>query len=290
MPDYNEFFTLIGQLNTEDESSFRYYPLFLKKREIDFKKIMETESEMFAVLLDESGENVLKVPLSYGYYCNDEEKLPQFAVRGYIPLDKRTRTILFEYQKNTIAEFQVPLSKPQIKSISKIPKQIREESLELSWNAVYEGDADLQFKVFYSNNGGKSWQRIGNRTTEQKMNINVADLVGGKNCRFAVEVTDGYNNSRIETNEFTVENKPNEAIILSPTDETSLFSKRDILLNGQGYNPNTGQEITKGISWFSSVDGNLGKGSIVQTRLSKGNHIISLHIGKSVSTVNVKVE
>lgn len=290
MSDYNEFFTLIGQLNPENENSFRYYPLFLKKREIDFKKIMETESEMHTLLLNERGETILKVPLSYGYYCADEETLPQLAVRGYIPLDERTRTIHFEYQKNTIAEFQVPLSKPQINNISKIPKEIRGESLELTWNAVYDGNAALQFKVFYSNNGGESWQRIGNRTNEPQMSIDASNLPGGKNCRFAVQVTDGYNNARIESNEFSVPDRSGEAIILSPLDETSWPSTRDILLNGQGYDPNNGKEITEGISWSSSIDGDLGKGPIVQTRLSKGYHTIKLHIGKSAGKINVNVK
>lgn len=289
MPDYNEFFTLIGQLNPEDENSFRYYPLFLKKKEIDFNKIMETESEIQTILLSESGETIMKIPLSYGYYCTDEETLPQLAVRGYIPLDERTRKIHFEYQKNTIAEFTIPLSQPQFKSISKIPKQIRTESLELKWNAVYDGDAALQFKVFYTNDG-KRWQRIGNRTTEQKMNIDVANLAGGKNCRFAVQVTDGYNNSRIETNKFTVKNKPIEAFILSPTDEATLSSKRDILFNGQGYDPNTRKEVTEDIYWASSIDGKLGTGSLVQTRLSVGKHNISLYVGKEEANIKIFVE
>ncbi len=290
MPEYKEYYSLIGQLNTENKNSFRFYPLFLKKRELDFKKIMATESEMQAILLNEEGETILKVPLSYGYYCTDENTLPQIAVRGYIPLDERTRAIRFEYKKKTISELKIPLAKPRINEISKMPNQIEGENMELKWDTSYEGNASLQFKVFYSNNGGKIWQRIGNRTNEPRMNIDVINLPGGKNCRFAVQVTDGYNNARIETNEFIVQDKPGEAMILSPLDETTWLSTRDILFNGQGFDPNTGKEITDGISWSSSVDGVIGKGPVLQTRLSKGNHTISLHVGKTTSNISVTVK
>lgn len=53
-----------------------YFPLFLKEQEIDFEEIMETESDMHAFLLNEEGETILQVPLSYCYYCTDPGSLP----------------------------------------------------------------------------------------------------------------------------------------------------------------------------------------------------------------------
>ena len=290
MPDYNKFFTVIGQFNTETEHSFRYYPLFLKKRELDFQEIMETESEMYALLLNERGETFLKVPLSHGHYCTGKESLPQMAVRGYIPFDEHTRSLQFRYKSKTIEEFKIPPHKPQINEVTNLPAKIDGETLELKWNTVYEGDTPLQYKVFYSNDAGKTWQGVGNRTSQPHMRIDITNLSGGEKCRFAVQVTDGYNNSRIETNDFSTPNKPAEAIILSPLEGAVSLSTRDILLNGQGYDPNTDKEITDGILWSSSIDGNLGKGPLVQTKLSKGKHTISLYIGKSVNKVNIKVE
>ncbi|MBS3770692.1 MAG: hypothetical protein V5A51_09255 [Bacteroidales bacterium] len=290
MTDYQQYFTLIGQLDQETESGFRYMPLFLKSRKVDFDKILEVESDMQALLLDGGGEVVLRVPLSYGYYCNDTEKLPQLAVRGYIPFDERTRAIRFEYKQKIIDEFRVPEARPEINITSEIPRRIDQETLDLKWKTSYKGEASLQHKVFYTNNGGETWQPVGNRTGEQQMEIDVTELPGGENCRFTVQVTDGYNNASDETGEFVIQDKPYEAFILSPLDGEVLGAGRSVLLTGQGYDPNSGREINEGFVWSSSKDGELGKGSLLQTKLSEGKHTIKLQIGKSTQSVGVRVE
>ena len=290
MADYQQYFTLIGQLDQETESGLRYMPMFLKNRKVDFDKILEVESDMQALLLNGGGELVLKVPLSYGYYCNDTERLQQLAVRGYIPLDERTRAIRFEYKQKVIDEFRVPEARPEINITSEIPRRIDQEKLDLKWETSYKGEASLQHKVFYTNNGGETWQPVGNRTREQQMQIDVTKLPGGENCRFAVQVTDGYNNASDETGEFVVQDKPYEVFILSPLDGEVLAAGRSVLLTGQGYDPNTGEEIQEGFTWISSRDGTLGKGPLVQTRLSEGKHTIKLQIGKSTQSVGVRVE
>ncbi|MFO7822131.1 MAG: hypothetical protein R6V56_08795, partial [Lentisphaeria bacterium] len=87
-----------------------------------------------------------------------------------------------------------------------------------------------------------------------------------------------------------IQDKPNEVIILSPLDGEVLSAGRSVLLTGQGYDPNSGEEISEGFTWISSRDGEVGKGPLVQTRLSEGKHTIKLQIGKSTQTVDVKVE
>ena len=290
MTDYQQYFTLIGQLDQETESGFRYMPMFLKNRKVDFDKILEVESDMQALLLNEAGELVLRVPLSYGYYCNDTERLPQLAVRGYIPLDERTKAVRFDYKEKVIDEFRVPEAWPEINIISEIPQRVDQETLDLKWETYYKGEASLQYKVFYTNTGGETWQPVGNRTGEQQMQINVTELPGGENCRFAVQVTDGYNNASDETGEFVIQDKPYEAFILSPLDGEVLGAGRSVLLTGQGYDPNSGREISEGFVWSSSKDGELGKGSLLQTKLSEGKHTIKLQIGKSTQSVGVRVE
>ena len=290
MADYQQYFTLIGQLDEETKAGFRYMPMFLKNRKVDFDKILEVESDMQALLLNEAGELVLRVPLSYGYYCNDTERLPQLAVRGYIPLDERTKAVRFEYKEKVIDEFRVPEARPEVNIISEIPQRVDQGKLDLKWETYYKGEASLQYKVFYTNNGGETWQPVGNRTGEQHMQIDVTELPGGENCRFAVQVTDGYNNSSDETGEFVIRDKPYEVFILSPLDGEVLAAGRSVLLTGQGYDPNTGEEIQEGFIWISSRDGTLGKGSLVQTRLSEGKHTIKLQVGESTQSIGVRVE
>jgi len=290
MKDYKQFYTLIGQLDTESEKGLSHLPLFLKERELNFEKIMSTESDMHAILLDEEGKPFIHIPLSYGYYCTDPGRLSQLAIRGYIPYDERTRAVRFEYQKKVVDELRVSKSHLEVTITTKIPDHIEEEKIQLEWKTSYEDDAPLQYKVLFTNNGGETWQRLGNRTKQQQMEINVTELPGGENCRFLVQVTDGYNNARTESRSTIISEKPHEVMILSPIDGANLSSQRSVLFSGQAYNPNTGEEITKGFMWLSSIDGELGAGPLLQTRLSPGKHTIKLRVGKSENSIRVQIE
>ncbi|MFH5884494.1 hypothetical protein ACG2F4_09295 [Halalkalibaculum sp. DA3122] len=290
MPDYQQFFTLIGQLDTETELELSYMPLFRKKRRVNFEKIMATESDMHAVLLDREGEPVLRVPLSYGYYCTDPGRLSKLAVRGYIPFDERTQGIRYEYKGKLLDELRVPESRPELTITTKIPERITDERFLLEWKTSYDGDAPLQYKVLYTNNGGETWQRVGNRTEKNRMQIEVTELAGGDDCLFLVQVTDGYNNAEAESDKTKIDRKPHEVTILSPVEGESLSTGRSVLFNGQAYNPNTREEITEGFTWLSSADGELGEGALLQTRLSEGPHTITLQVGKSTSSIRVQVE
>ena len=136
MKEYKQFYTLIGQLDTESEKGLTYLPLFLKKRDLNFDEILSTESDMHALLLDEEGRSFLRVPLSYGYYCTDPGNLSHLAIRGYIPNDERTRAVRFEYQKKVIDEIRVAKNDLEITITTRIPDYIEEEKIDLKWKKI----------------------------------------------------------------------------------------------------------------------------------------------------------
>lgn len=291
MQNYETYYTLIGHFDTNNKEGLLYLPLFLKERIIDFTSIMNSKSDMNAMLLNEKKEAILCVPLLVSQGCGDPGHISLFAVRGYIPFNENTRSIIFDYKGKTISEIQISKNKPTVKQLSKLPKHINSENVELEWETYYDGDPSLlEHKVLYSSNNGETWQRVGERTNEQKMLIDTTSLPGGTDCRFIIQVTDGYNNSSCEINGFSIENKPNEVMIVSPIDGDTLSSKRSVLFNGQAYNYNTDEEITEGFTWSSSIDGELGKGSLVQARLTKGEHLIQLHLGKAQNSVYLHIE
>lgn len=291
MLNYKKYFTFIGHLDINSEEGFDYLPLFLKERMVDFDKIMSAKSEMQAKLFDEKKELILSVPLFLSHYCGDSSETSLAAVRGYIPFDERTQEIQFEYNEKIISKLQTPKDRPQLKIITKPPSHIDCENIDLEWEVLYKGDPSLlEFKLLYTNNGGKTWQRIGDRTKELKILIDVSTLVGGNSCRFLVQVTDGYNNAQSEIRGFSVENKSNEVMIMSPIAGDVLSSGRSIFFNGQCYNPNTDEEITEGFDWTSSIDGELGKGSMLQTLLTKGEHTIQLNVSGILDSVCLHIE
>jgi len=280
MKQYKRFFTLIGHLDIDNKEKLSHLPLFLKERIVDINQILETESELHVNLLDKKHELIMRVPLSLSHYCGDPGGSLRLAVRGYIPFDEHTQIMRFEYKGEIIDELLVPKEVPQIKVTTTLPKYIGCKDIKLEWEISYAGDSSLlEYKVLYTNNGGTAWQRIGDRTKKQEMFIDTDTLVGGDDCRFSIHVTDGYNNEYTELEGFCIENKPNEVMIKYPLDGDTFSSERSILFNGQCYDPNSGEEITEGLLWTSSIDRVIGEGPLLQVSLTKGEHLIQLQVG-----------
>lgn len=279
MANYREYFTLIGQLkpNEGTERKFTYLPMFRKQREVPFDEIMEQNGDMYALLLGDDNQEVLRVPLSYGHLCTGEEGLDIVEVRGYIPYIEETKEIQFTFKNKQIGGFEVPEEKPELRILSKFGRTIDQKVVELSWSVDYSGSKKVQAKVLYSNDDGKTWQPLGNRTEKQEMVIKTSDLRGGRQCCFAVKVSDGFNTVVAETERFSIPDKPPQVVILDPLDGKTYTSERSLLLNGQAYDPNTDEEIVDNLLWESSVDGKLAEGQLGQVRLSKGEHKITLN-------------
>lgn len=286
MPDYKEYFTLIGQLK---EKNFDFFPLFKKTREINFNRILEHESHFKATLLDKQEKIILEVPLSYGNYCGGTGKMDSLAVRGYIPFDVKTESIQFSYGSRIVAKLQRFKYSPEVRIITKISDVLDNDFLELKWEVVNHNSTEIDSKVLYSNDGGVRWYQIGNRTRDRQMRINPQMLPGGEECVFQVQITDGYNNHASTSEKFVVKKKPTEVIIISPYDKEKKDEKKPILFYGQAYNPNNDEDVLNGLYWTSSIDGELGKGEIIEKQLSRGHHLISFKVGDAEKTIEISV-
>ncbi len=293
MANYREYFTLIGYLEKNEKSEYRftYLPMFKKQRTVPFDEIMEQKTDMFALLLGENNREILRVPLSTSHLCSGEESLDEMALRGYIPYIEETKEIQFIFENEKVGGFKVPEEKPELRILSKFERTITQKTVELNWSVNYRGSEKVQAKVLYSNDDGKTWQPLGNRTEKQEMIIKASDLRGGRQCCFAVKVSDGFNTVVAESERFFVPDLPPQVLILDPLDGETYESERSLLLNGQAYNPNTDEEITDQLLWESSMDGKLAEGQLAQVQLTKGEHKITLNTqqGKLKSDVTISI-
>lgn len=279
MSRYNQFFTLIGQLELGKDRRQRdklfFLPLFRQERKIDFEDYLTNKSDLHAVYFDENNNQFLKVPLAYSSYCTDHENSDNLIVRGYIPYDEKTAGIKFIFRDKPIGEQKVDKEKPTVKINSDLSAIHKSKSISFKWGIQYRGDNTIHSKVLYSNNDGKTWQSIESRTDSNQIQINTSHLIGGDKCCIAVKVTDGYHNAYVETERFKMPDLAPKTIIYEPLENERFDVNRSVLLNGQATNLNN-QKFIDNLLWESSIDGKLGNGSLVQVKLSRGKHQIKL--------------
>jgi hypothetical protein len=92
-----------------------------------------------------------------------------------------------------------------------------------------------------------------------------------------VTASNGLRATRIETEPFSVREKPCAAVIMRPVDGEELVS--DVVLVGNGWWREEGRPELQALSWASDVQGELGRGRQVAVRLELGTHHITLRAG-----------
>ena len=157
-----------------------------------------------------------------------------------------------------------------------------DDTIALSWTGSDLDGDELDYIVYYSADGGTSYNVIsqtGNRTS-----VNFDDLDGSERTRFAVSVSDGTRSTFVETPVFAVDNHPPAAYIISPLSSSVLADEQVVLLKGRADDKEDGS-IKSNFSWSSNIDGYLGYGdnntSLSAADFTEGNHIITLTVTDS---------
>jgi hypothetical protein len=239
----------------------------------------DLDSPLVAKLYNKEGELILRYHLSAIPFIAAGRVLPELAVRGRIPFPKDTSLIRFYRDDVMLHEIKVSEEKPEVNLTWEIPEVVSGKQT-IMWEGHHPGGQRLQYFLRYTHNNGERWQRIGWRTEEMNQEIDFNHLPGGKNCRVSVVATDGANTATDMSIPFQVDIKPCIAMILSPDDGDTFNEESPVLLQGQGFYMEENKAETEALVWTSSRDGELGRGTIVQTsKLSSGRHGITLVAG-----------
>ena len=158
-----------------------------------------------------------------------------------------------------------------------------DDTIALSWAGNDLDGDELDYIVYYSTDGGTSYDVVsqaGSRTS-----VNFDDLDGSEQARFAVSVSDGTRSTFVETPVFAVDNHPPLADIISPASSSVLAGEQGVVLKGWAYDKEDGSIDSYSFSWSSSIDGNIGIGdsitSLSVADFTEGNHIITLTVTDS---------
>lgn len=152
------------------------------------------------------------------------------------------------------------------------------EDILLTWSATDDDNDDLQYIVSYSVDSGRSYLVLSMNTDATSINIS-PDLLGGSDtARIAVSASDGLRSALVESEIFSVQNKPPDASI-DASDGIIIFGPQSLVLTASGYDLEDGNLPSAAFSWRSSIDGDLGVGRYIVVSgadLTAGEHEITM--------------
>jgi hypothetical protein len=206
------------------------------------------------------------------------------------PEETRTLRFIRADTNTTVHEITRPESQPQIQFDWDPPEEMVVDGRQvISWTAGHPEELPLQFLVFYSHTDGQTWQPANLPLEDRELELDFDQLPGGERCRVKVLATDGANTTEVESGTFRVAEKGLRATILAPEDGATFPLGQAIWLRGQGFHLEEQRPELEDLTWTSSIDGELGSGSVVEVGPSQGRHDITLRAGEHRARISLKV-
>ncbi len=248
-------------------------------------------SRLCAQALDARGEVLAEARLGVQRRCAGERSTPRLVVRGWLPFPDGTARLRFLHDGTSIHELTVSSAAPVLTLGFQPPKLARGRT-RVQWSAKHPEGKPIEVFLRYSHDDGKSYARLGLRTTLDHAEVDFDALPGGAACRIAVVATDGARTTIVTSPPFAVPVKACRALILAPEAGRVVPRGTSLDLVGQGfYLEERAPELTA-LSWTSSRDGTLGSGRRLRVTLSPGHHKLTLSAGVAprIGTAELNVE
>jgi len=149
--------------------------------------------------------------------------------------------------------------------------------VDITWDAQDPDGDSLSYTLQYSNNNGVTWMPIAVRLDQDQYSLDLDRLPGGPMCKLRVIASDGWHAAQADTpSAFAVTDKPSVLVIDTPLDGARFDYRDPIELSAYAYDTEAGWIEPGNIVWYSSIDGELGKGEFLTfDDLSSGEHVIT---------------
>lgn len=275
----SSYLKIIGRL-TENKSIKIRHSYLVQRAEI---KAENVDSPLQATCLDGRGKVLNVTPILARPYNLPREVAKDLAIRAFIPILAGTKSVRFSLFGETILDLPFPDKPPEIKvnwhDVLAGPEALGQRRIE--WTAAAEKVEAFRAYGEYSSDNGRSWQRLLRMGTGHTLLVDLDRLPGGKSCKLALLVSDGVRVSRSESPAFANQIKPCVAMILKPADGATFKEGEAVEMVGQGFYLEEQKAEKSEIRWESSKNGLLGTGQMIAAaNLSKGEHIITVRVGK----------
>ena len=285
-------------LNPVHSRNFVSLPSWIGKQPSTLSSLINTPGDYLLELLDASDSVLRSISFEAAEIetecdfgpCPESDEPSRASFSIYINDSPDYLKLRFSKSGNVFDTITRSASTPSIYdlvlSVPEPEAQAAGEDILLTWSATDDDNDDLLFIVFYSADSGIRIPDSGIRipfvsswgTDATSMNISLDSLGGSDAARIAVSVSDGLRTAFIESETFSVPNKPPEASIVGSTDSTISGSQSSVL-SASGYDREDGNLPSVAFSWHSSIDGDLGTGRFIVVSgadLTAGEHEITM--------------
>ena len=200
-----------------------------------------------------------------------------------LPWVEGAQAVVFDYQGIEIGRVTASAHAPQVRLVSPNGGQAWGERGDkaIRWEASDADGDPLAAVVQYSPDNGVTWRAVDVDASAEKTEVDLAALSGSPQALFRVIVSDGFHTAQDESDApISVENKPPQVYLSSPTDGDTYAYGWPVLLQGFGFDLEDGEQLNvEGTAWRSSLDGELGRGDwLLVGDLSSGRHEITMNI------------
>jgi hypothetical protein len=286
--DDARFLTVVGLVKPDDEIDL--FPGFVTPTAHRIEA--DPESPFSVELLDERGRVLHQQSVPAQELCHEGAPADGTALMGKVQLPSATSAIRIRRGQQTLLERALPNQGPQLR-LTWEPPENPAGLQTITWTATHPEGVPLHALVAYSHSGDDAWQPLSLVTDAMSHDVDLDNLPGGSACRIAVICSDGFNTVQATSSAFELSPRPCQAFILSPSEGETFRPEESITLVGQGYWMEEDQPEYDDLSWWSSIDGALGRGATVTATLRVGLHTITLASGRddrtSTSAVNISV-
>ncbi len=249
-----------------------------------------TSGDYVLELRDSSGASVRNISFTasqpitfvlpeFGVDSSEENGLTTFSFTVFNPPDYTSFAIKQDGRELLVMQRSANAPTVSISGVSANQLFSQTDTINLSWVGSDQDGDSLTYRVYYSIDGGSSYEPYLLETTDTSKAIVAGRLPGSDRARFGVSVSDGTRSAFVETPIFRIANHTPEVRIESPSPGVVLAGSRGFLLKASGYDEEDGSLGFNAYSWSSSVDGNLGTGEHVvlsTSQLASGAHTITV--------------
>lgn len=275
-------------LNPVHSRNFLVPPSWIEMDPNALSSLMTTPGDYLLELLDASDSVLRSISFEAAEIetecdfgpCPESDEPSRASFSIYINDSPDYLKLRFSKSGNVFDTITRSASTPSIYDlVVSIPEaQSDNEEILLTWSATDDDNDDLLYAVFYIRDSLGPLRVTSFFTDATSMNISLDSLGGSNKARIAVSVSDGLRTAFIESEIFSVPNKPPDASIVGSTNSTISGSQSSVL-SASGYDREDGNLPSVAFSWHSSIDGDLGTGRFIVVSgddLTAGEHEITM--------------
>jgi len=196
-----------------------------------------------------------------------------------VPWADGTARVVVRYQGTIVAERPVSANGPTVQiTYPNGGENLSGPSVNVTWTANDPDGDPLVYALLYSADAGATWQTLVTGLTQTGHTVDLSELPGSDQALFKVIASDGVNTGQDQSDvTFRVARKAPAAFIIAPDEGARFLPEQQVMLAGEGYDPEDGNLPDAGLSWSSDRQGNLGNGrQLSVSGLQVGRHVITL--------------